>query len=268
MTTLNLAGGTLALMVPTSAGLIIAADSRMTHIGNGVQVYCDNYYKITEVDRLDRTAFVVTGTGTVWNLSRAITLDDICREAVAVFDITDVIRNSLDHDAVSLDALPRVCVEAMEKFTATNRAFDPKRGQQLFQVAVGTYDFAEQISRIHSFAIHLADDGSVFADDVLVRRFTQDQEWSTITFGECDYLNQQVFTGPGLSFLTERYGRFRNLPGPIKDTDPALAVDFVTDILTATERTTALVPAKSGIGGPVDVILLGKHPRPQRIRWK
>jgi hypothetical protein len=28
------------------------------------------------------------------------------------------------------------------------------------------------------------------------------------------------------------------------------------------------VPAPGGIGGPIDVVLVGKEPRPQHLQWK
>ena len=114
------------------------------------------------------------------------------------------------------------------------------RGKFLFQVAVGTYDDIQQISRIQSFSINLADDGTVSADKFRVLQFSPEQDWSLVPFGEGDYFEQQVLGGPGQSYLTDRYGRFRNGPKLIRDTDPALAVDFVSDLLVATERTTAL----------------------------
>lgn len=240
----SVAGGTLVLMVPTSAGLVIAADSRMTHQGNGIQVYCDDYYKITEIAGYDRAAFVVTGTSTAWNLSKAITLGDICREARAIFDASTVVKDAFDNGEASpsnvLEALPQLCVAAMQKFSATNKVFDTMRGKFLFQVAVGTYDDIQQISRIQSFSINLADDGTVSADKFRVLQFSPEQDWSLVPFGEGDYFEQQVLGGPGQSYLTDRYGRFRNGPKLIRDTDPALAVDFVSDLLVATERTTAL----------------------------
>jgi hypothetical protein len=266
----SVAGGTLVLMVPTSAGLVIAADSRMTHQGDGIQVYCDNYYKITEIARFDRAAFVVTGNSTVWDLSKTITLDDVCREARVIFDASVVVKDAFENGEASpsniFEPLPQLCVAVMQKFIAINKVFDVRRGKQLFQVAVGSYD--DTISRVQSFTINLAEDGAVSAGNFKVQQFAPDQDWSLVLFGEADYFQQQVFEGPGRSYLTDRYGRFRNGPTLIRDTDLALAVDFVSDLLVAAERTTSLVQSGTGIGGPVDVILVGKHARPQRIRWK
>jgi hypothetical protein len=57
---------TLIVIVPTSAGLVIAADSRIT-IGSNIGLYCDNVFKVTEIENIDRAAFVVTGNSTVWD---------------------------------------------------------------------------------------------------------------------------------------------------------------------------------------------------------
>ena len=224
----SVAGGTLVLMVPTSAGLVIAADSRMSHLGNGMQVYCDNYYKITDIARFDRAAFVVTGTSTVWDLSKAITLGDICREGRAIFDASVVVKDAFETGEASpsniFETLPQICVAAMQKFTVINKAFDARRGKQLFQVAVGAYE--DTISRVQSFTINLAEDGTVSAGNFKVQQFAPDQDWSLVMFGEADYFQQQVFEGPGQSYLTDRYGRFRNGRRSSAIQTPALAVEF------------------------------------------
>ncbi|HWX37207.1 MAG TPA: hypothetical protein VNZ53_58560 [Steroidobacteraceae bacterium] len=59
----SLAGGTLVVIVPTAAGLVIAADSRLTMVG--ISLFCDGSFKITEIENVDRTAPVVTGNSII-----------------------------------------------------------------------------------------------------------------------------------------------------------------------------------------------------------
>jgi hypothetical protein len=46
------------------------------------------------------------------------------------------------------------------------------------------------------------------------------------------------------------------------------SVAAAVNSIEATIHTTELVPAPSGIGGPIDVVLLDDHPRPQQLKWK
>jgi hypothetical protein len=54
----------------------------------------------------------------------------------------------------------------------------------------------------------------------------------------------------------------------IENAEPGPAADFAVDIIEAASRTTSIVPSDTGIGGPVDVILIGDDPKPQRLHWK
>jgi hypothetical protein len=47
-----------------------------------------------------------------------------------------------------------------------------------------------------------------------------------------------------------------------------MACDFVSDLLEAAAKTTNLIPSATGIGGPSDILLVGKPARPQRLKWK
>jgi hypothetical protein len=39
-------------------------------------------------------------------------------------------------------------------------------------------------------------------------------------------------------------------------------------MIEAAAKTAKLLRAKVALGGPVDAVLLGDQPRPQRLRWK
>jgi hypothetical protein len=270
---IEIAGGTLVLMVPTSAGLIIGADSRNTLISqNGARFYCDNIYKITEIDRFDRLAFIVTGHSTVWDLSPAKYLQDVCTKGKAIFDAAAIVKEAFEAGRTLpesvLTTLPGICESAVKAFGESNTAFLSLRGRQLFQVAVGSYDDSQGVSRIQSFSVNMADDGTIHAGDLKSEQFSDDQDWTLTLFGEASYLQQQVFRGPGARYLTDKYGTFRNGPTRIRDTDPAFAADFVSELIEAAGQTTNLVPSGTGIGGPTDIVLIGKSARPQQLRWK
>jgi hypothetical protein len=167
--------------------------------------------------------------------------------------------------------LPQACVEAVTEFTRREpHSFDGLRGQNIFQVAVASYDDAEKLALIRSSRVDLSNDGIVTADDVKLERFKSTDKLQLSLFGEADYLTSQVFGGPGQCFLGERYGRFRNM-GPdaeIGEIGATVGADFATDLIEAAEKTSLLVQPKTGIGGPIDILLLGGDRRPQRLRWK
>jgi hypothetical protein len=266
-------GGTLVVMVPTADGLVMAADSRDTIFGNnGYRHFCDDVFKIVEINKFDRTAFVVTGHTTVLDLSQAIYLDQICSKRRAVFDIVAVVKQAFESgrtlpNAV-LETLPQVCISAVTDFSSTSSGYDSLRGKQLFQIAVGRFDPSESVSTVDSFAIVLSENGEIRSADLKSQRFKLDQEPSLLLYGESGYLTQNVFNGPGIQFLTERYMRFKNGQKHVADVDVAVGADFATDLIEAATKTSSIVPSTTGIGGPVDVILLGKDARPKRIRWK
>jgi hypothetical protein len=115
-------GGTLIVMVPTADGLVIAADSRDTINGKGgYQHFCDASFKIGLVSKFDRTAFGVTGHNTVWDLTQAIYLDEICSKRRAVFDIGAIVKEAFESGRTSpetvLETLPEICVSAVNEFT-------------------------------------------------------------------------------------------------------------------------------------------------------
>jgi hypothetical protein len=266
-------GGTLIVMVPTADGLVIAADSRDTINGKGgYQHFCDASFKIGLVSKFDRTAFVVTGHNTVWDLTQAIYLDEICSKRRAVFDIGAIVKEAFESGRTSpetvLETLPEICVCAVNEFSSVNNGYQSLRGKQLFQIAVGRFDPSDSVSMVDSFAVVLGENAEVRSADLKSQRFKLDQEPSLSLYGEAGYLTQNVFNGPGLQFLTERYGRFKNGQKHVADVDVIVGADFAIDLIEAAAKTSSIVPPPTGIGGPVDVVLLGKDAHPKKIRWK
>jgi hypothetical protein len=269
----RLTGGTLVVMVPTAEGLVIGADSRDTISGkNGYQHFCDDVFKIVEISRFDRTAFVVTGHSTILDLSEAIYLDQVCSQRRAIFDIAAVVKQAFESGRTLpnnvLETLPEICVRAVKEFSSTNNTYASLLGKQLFQIAVGRFEPSDSISIVDSFAVALGEDGEVRPIDSKSQRFKLDQEPSLTLYGEAGYLTQSVFNGPGAQFLTDRYSRFKNGPKRIEDVEVTVGADFATDLIEAAAKTSLIVLPSTGIGGPVDVILLGKDARPKRIKWK
>ena len=46
------------------------------------------------------------------------------------------------------------------------------------------------------------------------------------------------------------------------------AIELSVNFVQAASKATKIIKAPSGIGGPVDVVLVSKEAKPQRLRWK
>lgn len=271
----TIGGGTLALVLPTADGLVLAADSRMTFRFSFLTAYCDNVEKITAIDHVERTAFLTTGNTTVWQFND-IPIAEICNHIArekAAFAIDPIIKDAIEARPEILDnlteVLPAVCVEAICHHVSIHPDdFQSLRGKNIFQVVVCSFNAAQSSSRIRSFSIDLAIDGTVSPSKLSDRTFIPDDPCELVLYGEANFLTDQVFNGPGLAFLGERFRRFRGEMTTVGKAPTALAPDFVIDLIEAAAKTTASVPSQTGIGGPVDVLLLGRDAHPQRIVWK
>jgi hypothetical protein len=67
-------GGTLAIFIPTNAGLVIAADMRQSPSG----IFCDGINKILVPTRPARTAVVVTGPATSLRDTTNVPASELC----------------------------------------------------------------------------------------------------------------------------------------------------------------------------------------------
>ncbi|MGY4428510.1 hypothetical protein ACVWWO_000987 [Bradyrhizobium sp. F1.13.1] len=269
-------GGTLVVVVPTAGGLVIAADSRIT-VGN--VLVCDNSFKIAEIEAVDRAAIVATGFTTVWDTTplNGLPMEGICdrfRELSPKFDALAVAKTKIEQRSdlatSRFDQLPGECLKDLATYIAQYPGvYNDFRGKKLFQIALGSYDVAENASYIRQFNVQIGADGAPHIDGIEVKKFLPDEVQSFQVLGEFGFMNSNVLHGPGLQFLTQRYQRFRELANdPIGKTDVYLASDFATDLIEATAKISQFIPAPTGVGGPVDVLLLGQEPRPKRLSWK
>ncbi|MCA1510256.1 hypothetical protein [Bradyrhizobium sp. NBAIM01] len=261
---------TLIIVVPTVAGLIIGADSRLTLSGAGWTAACDNVFKIAEVEGVERTAIFVAGYSTVWDL-RNVPPENLCQHVGSnkpKFSALDLLAAAV-RTAHNMQELSAAVVRETSRYVSEHpNDFVRQSGMQLYQAAVARYEVATQTSSITSFAVNLDISGAAVRGELKTETFDLDSEFRLSLFGEASYLEQAVFAGPGAQFLTERYGRFRSTMSTIKAAEPSLAADFVVDLIEAASRTTALIPTETGIGGPVDVLLVNKDATPKRLAWK
>jgi hypothetical protein len=89
-----------------------------------------------------------------------------------------------------------------------------------------------------------------------------------MAFGETDYLNHHVYGGIGRKFISPETITFLATQKSVADTECRDAVAVAMNIIEATSKATTHVPASSGIGGPVDVVILGDEPCAHKLHWK
>jgi hypothetical protein len=267
------ASATLVVIVPSAAGLIVAADSRTSLFG----ALCDSQYKIAELGRPKRTFVAVTGD-VAFIAPPNPGEKDVCeyqRSAPRLLDISSVVarylkRKGADPFQLSLDDLGAECVAAVEAFRRTHPlVFEQYVGREIFSVVIASYDRRSKRSLVLNLAVRIEQVTRHVEATRLSRIAISPQDrrgmWS---YGEADYLNKNVFGGVGRMFLTAETMSFVLVDKPVSEARLDQAVSVATNVIDAASRTAQLIPSPSGIGGPIDVILLGKGRRPLHIQWK
>jgi hypothetical protein len=115
------------------------------------------------------------------------------------------------------------------------------------------------------------DGNSITSRPGLTERFTNEDLAEPITVGEGPYLQQHVLptiADQPIGEVTRRQlGGFPNVNFPMVGSNSLHdAVGVAVDLIESASRMTERVPPSSGIGGPVDVRVLGKEARP--ARWQ
>jgi hypothetical protein len=267
------ADGTLVVIVPSADGVIVAADSRTSLFG----IFCDSQYKITELRRPKHTVVAVTGE-VAFIAPPDAHEQNICgylRSAPRMLDFSSVVksyleRKNIDPFKLSLDDLGSECVGEVERFRRANPlVFEQYVGHEIFSVVIASYDPQSKNSLILNFVVRI----DAATRKVEAARFTrnlisQQSRRGVWSYGETDYLNKNVFGGIGRRFVTADTQSFILVDKPVSEARLDQAIAAATNIIDATSRTTQLVPSPSGIGGPIDIVLLGNKRRPERVLWK
>ena len=268
--------GTLIVMVPSNAGLVVAADSR-TRPEKGIN--CDNQVKIFEPTHPNHMILTVTGTPTILEpSSEPVPLGRICDYINSTTRILDIHKEALEFleessaetiAALDMSALVKRCIDATRSALAQGGIkLHLRRTQDMFSVVIAAYDPQTGSSAARSFVIGLTRQLEPVLARTFERKATPDDNQNYWAFGETDYLYRQVVRGIGRRYLSPATTRFYTTRRPVRDVSVEEARALAVDLIAATARTTAVVPAPGGIGGPIDVVLVGKEPRPQHLQWK
>lgn len=267
------ASGTLVVLVPSADGLVVAADSRTSVLGTT----CEMRDKITIPKRPKRT--VVAVTGEVAFIKPPIAgQSDLCgymKSAPRMLDFASVVRHFLEStnselSNLRLEDLGSNCVGVVEHFRDLYPgALEPYVGREVFSVVIAGYDLTTKTATVLNFVVRIdATTHHAKADRFARLTMTPQSRRGVWSYGETDYLNQIVFGGVGRKFLTESTLTFILADAPVAETREDQALAVVTNVIEAASRTTQLVHSPSGIGGPIEVVLLGRKHRPIRLNWK
>jgi hypothetical protein len=265
-------GGTLVVTAPSKDGLIVAADSKMDF---GNDVICDFHHKISEPNRPDRTVVAVVGASLNMPAPPARGVLDCAylRQAPRYFDINALAKNYLETSGVNVatmktEQLAALCIETIAAFQKA-RGNDIRSfwGNRMFRVILASYEPAERRSTVKSFSLSLRANGEPFVSEHETQVTGPASPRSMTATGETEFLQKQVMNGPGKQFLTNAYREWGKKT-TIADIGHSLALNAVVDMIEAAGKTADLLRANLALGGPVDAVLLGDQPRPQRLRWK
>ncbi len=266
------AHATLAALVPSRDGLIVAADSRISFLG----AECDGAFKIIEPARPMRTVAIVTGDS-IFVSPPPAGVSNLCQyleSAPRRLNIDTLVRDYLERSAddptqLAFDGLGAACVRRVERFRqAYPEALRGFMGRDLFSVVVASYDPGTRTSLLRNFVVRI----DARTRHVGAARFTQTavsphdprEVW---IYGETSYVDRYVYAGFGRQFLSPATLGFLRDRTPVGQTPLDRAVAVAADIVQAASRAAQKVPAPSGIGGPIRVVLLGANPQPESVPW-
>ena len=261
--------GTLVVMIPTTAGLLVAADSRAL-VGDRV---FDDGFKIVELSRRHPTVVTVTGEGIFVEAPPPdAEVGLYLRGAPRLLDVEGVVQRFLEANPQRLTSdivqvLAEQCVTAVDRFqeqcpTAVARF----AGGLMFTVVVGSYDpdhdrslMAQVVAGVDASGRR----GEVRATTLWEKHAGERRE--TFLFGDTEYVQRHVLVRR--EYL-RKYRAFVANGRTVHETQVDEAMGAATNLIEATARTTDGAADAPKIGGPIDVVLLGRDPQPRRLRWK
>lgn len=259
------AGGTLAVFIPTNAGLVIAADMRQSPKG----LFCDGINKILLPHR-PRTAVVVTGFVSLSDTAN-VPQTELCEflaKNPAPIDFGRLARNFLDNSSAPFSELNWTVLandidQSIAPFIKAGN-LNGFFGTEIAQIIFAEFQPDTRTSKLLSLTVNLDAAGNFTLQPVRVTAattirgdsFSSNSDRQILPFGEVAYFQQQVLTGVGKQFLNQDYFHLIEKL-KIADVEPSLASAAALNLISAASRATEIVAAPSGIGGGESAVLLG-----------
>ena len=265
------AHATLALLIPTRDGFVVAADSRLTYLGS----HCDGTSKILVPSTPSRTVAIVTGDSIFVQPpnSKGLKPCEWLASAPRLLDINTIVTdflartaNEADPTALPLADLAAACVHATQQFQQSYpAALRSYAGKEIFSVVVASYDPGTATTTLSSFVVRLAAAGRIESARRTQTKINGGTSHAVYIYGETDWLNRAVYKGPGRRQLTAATLDFLQAHTPVRDVTLGQAQSVAANVMQAATRTAALNPPPSGIGGQIHLMAIGSNPVPQEL---
>lgn len=240
-------------------------------------INCDNQRKILIPDAPDRTIATITGTGTILAApAQPVPLAKICEHVRTGRRLLDIDKAVLEFvqlastpvSALDISALAARCLDEVNRAHRNGAPLEEWRNSEMFVVVLAAYDPIRSEFLTRGFKVRVSEALSPEATGHFTDTRTKTSRQDYWLFGEADYFNAHVVGGAGRLLLGPAVTRLLTTNQSIQALGPDDAESVAVELITAAALTTNVVRARSGIGGPVDVVLLGTEARPIRKRWK
>ena len=254
------AGGTLVLAVPTSEGLVVAADRRTTPRG----IYCDGVRKILH-PKVSSSVVFITGLATLRDMSQ-IPDEKLCETLTTTPSPIDFGRATvafIEQQAepiVEIDGqrLTEVIYAEVRRYLEGGELRDFIGQKYVATIVIGSFDPASGTARIWQFWVDFTGPVHFQLQPYPLRRFDPSDAPRIEPFGETGYFAVNVLDGIGRQFLDGGYEALLRKQR-IADVSVDEACSVASSLIDAATKTTALVKPPSGIGGGVDCTLVSRE---------
>ena len=269
--------GTLIVVAPTSEGLVVAADSLA--IDYVSKRRCESERKIFEIEAVDRTVVALTGASgikggrTPYRCGRNVPYLDTFHIPSEFQKYVETERK--DAETVSIPSfLPQLRLAFSRLSEQQRKVLSSRFPNKPFAILiVATYDAKRSISIVRTAKLGFKA-GSLFIGEEGVKRFSPRSAFDVGKYGEADYAERGLSNGTLRKLFTDQESaRVLATHVPVKTVGKAQVIRAATDLIGAVSTQMKTIPSKSEngpvtVGGPVDVIFLGRDARPERVQWK
>lgn len=271
----EMAHSTVAVLIPTRDGFVVASDSRVTYMGAN----CDGIPKIFVPALPARTVALVTGDS-VFVRPPGAKDSDPCQwlaSAPHLLDMNAVVTGFLKQfssqsggnntEPIPVADLAAACVQAtvlfQQSYPAALRAY---AGKEIFSVVVATYDPGTATTTLSSFVVRMAaGSGSIESARTIQTKVDPSSSHGIWIYGESEWVNRVVYRGEGRRFLNAATLDFLQGDKPVSEVVLEQAEAIAADVIGAAIRAAAVNPPPSGIGGEIRRMAVSSNPVPQQL---
>lgn len=253
--------GTLVVVIPTRDGLVVAADSRSTVLG---QSY-DGAEKLQLANTETPTLVTITGTSDFANAPPpGVSLMDWMPKATYKYRGTAFVvsylgkRQRISLSETTLMETAKALTVSLQDFLKSEPLMAAQFSNKELCRLVLCQASAKRGQIYGTVALRVDAKGLVSVESPLVKVFRDGDPKSLEFIGEDRYVVENVFGGVGQRFLSQESVSIWNKKNNVSDFAATDAARLATAILRATELTTGIVPVPSGngVGGPTRVYVV------------